>query len=40
MHINDIPWYFENLTKIGFEEVYVANAYWCFATFICLKPRA
>lgn len=40
MHINDIPWYFENLTKVGFEETYVANAYWCFATFISLKPRA
>ena len=38
MHIDDIPWYFRTLSDIGFQEIYLVNAFWCFATFVCIKP--
>lgn len=38
MYINDVPWYFRALSKAGFREVHLVNAFWCFATFVCIKP--
>lgn len=40
MHINDIPWYYENLPAIGFQDIQIINAFWCFSTFVCFKPAA
>jgi len=37
MFINDIEWYLRVLKDLGFEEVYVVNAYWSFASFLCIK---
>ncbi len=37
MHINDVQWYLNILNAIGFKKVYIANAHWCFTTFVCLK---
>lgn len=37
MFINDVPWYFATLKETGFSKVFVANAFWCFTTFVCLK---
>jgi ubiquinone/menaquinone biosynthesis C-methylase UbiE len=37
MFINDIQWYLNTLKEIGFNKVYIINAYWCFTTFVCLK---
>jgi trans-aconitate methyltransferase len=38
MHINDVAWYLDTLASLGFREIYVANAYWCFTTFVAIKP--
>lgn len=37
MHINDVAWYLDNLSKVGFKNTYVIDADWCFTTFLCLK---
>jgi ubiquinone/menaquinone biosynthesis C-methylase UbiE len=37
MFIDAIPWYFDTLGDIGFTKIYVANASWCFTTFVCFK---
>lgn len=37
MFIDSIEWYLKNLKSIGFEEVYIANANWCFTTFVAIK---
>lgn len=37
MYIDDVPWYFAALAETGFSKVFIANAFWCFTTFVCLK---
>lgn len=37
MYYNDIPWYFKNLSEIGFKQVYIFNAHWCFTSFLAIK---
>lgn len=37
MYIDSVEWYLENLKKIGFTQVNVANASWCFTSFVCQK---
>lgn len=33
-----IHWYFETLTRIGFMDIEVIDAAWCFNTLMCRKP--
>jgi tRNA (cmo5U34)-methyltransferase len=37
MFINSVSWYLTTLKDIGFQQVYIANAAWCFTTFVALK---
>ena len=37
MFVDDIPWYFDVLKAVGFGKVYIANAFWAFTTFVCIK---
>jgi len=37
MTINDPEWYLKTLTQQGFKTVYIADADWCFTTFVCIK---
>jgi ubiquinone/menaquinone biosynthesis C-methylase UbiE len=37
MHINDPEWYLRTLKNQGFKSVYIADADWCFTTFVCIK---
>jgi hypothetical protein len=37
MYIDSVEWYLENLKKIGFTQVNIANASWCFTSFVCQK---
>lgn len=37
MYINPVEWYLENLKKIGFTRINIANAFWCFTSFVCQK---
>lgn len=36
MFINDVSWYQQVLMELGFE-VFIIDAHWCFATFLCKK---
>lgn len=37
MFIKSVPWYFETLTNIGFKNINVFDADWCFTSFVCEK---
>lgn len=37
MHINDARWYLKTLEEVGFKNIQIVNANWCFNTFICFK---
>lgn len=37
MFINSVEWYLKNLRSIGFKEIYIANATYCFTTFVAIK---
>jgi tRNA (cmo5U34)-methyltransferase len=37
MYIDNVEWYQRELTKIGFSNIHIVNAFWCFATFVCVK---
>ena len=37
MTINSPEWYLKTLTQQGFKTVYIADADWCFTTFVCIK---
>jgi tRNA (cmo5U34)-methyltransferase len=37
MFIDDITWYLNTLTNIGFKKIYIIDASYCFTTFFCLK---
>jgi len=37
MNIDSVSWYLDNLKSVGFKNVYIINAHWCFTTFVCLK---
>jgi len=37
MHINDNKWYLESLEQIGFKNIQIIDASWCFTTFLCEK---
>lgn len=38
MHLDPIDWYFDTLGRLGFQNINIVNAYWCFATFVAVKP--
>lgn len=37
MFINDPLWYLNILRTVGFRQVHIINASWCFTTFVCIK---
>jgi tRNA (cmo5U34)-methyltransferase len=37
MYINDPKWYIDTLTCIGFKNIQIIDATWCFTTFTCTK---
>jgi tRNA (cmo5U34)-methyltransferase len=37
MYINDPLWYLNTLTQVGFNNIYIIDADWCFTTFFCTK---
>ena len=37
MHINTVEWYLDNLKSIGFKQIYIIDASWCFTTFLGIK---
>ena len=37
MFVNDIKWYLDTLKIIGFNQINVVNASWCFTTFVAVK---
>lgn len=37
MYINNPQWYIDTLTRIGFQNIQVIDASWCFTTFLCRK---
>lgn len=37
MFINDVKWYLDTLTDIGFKNIHIVNSHWCFNTFVCFK---
>lgn len=37
MYINDVQWYIDVLKTVGFKNVYIMNAHWCFTSFVCTK---
>ena len=37
MFVHNPVWYLENLQVAGFKKVYIANASWCFTTFVAVK---
>jgi SAM-dependent methyltransferase len=37
MYINNPQWYIDTLTWIGFKNIQIIDASWCFTTFICQK---
>lgn len=37
MHIDPVAWYLEVLPEIGFQQVNVWKANWCFTSFFCVK---
>ena len=37
MYINSVEWYLDTLKDIGFSQVNVFDADWCFASFFCQK---
>lgn len=39
MFIDSPDWYLQNLKKVGFNDVYIANANWCFTTFVATKSN-
>lgn len=37
MFIDSPEWYFTTARSLGFKEVYIIDADWCFTTFFCVK---
>jgi tRNA (cmo5U34)-methyltransferase len=37
MHIQDVQWYITTLAIVGFKNIQVIDASWCFTTFLCNK---
>lgn len=37
MFVESVEWYLSTLRSIGFKEVYIVNADWCFTTFVAIK---
>lgn len=37
MFINSPDWYLDTLRRMGFGEVHIIDAHWCFTTFFCRK---
>ena len=37
MFIKDIKWYIDTLTWIGFKNIQIIDANWCFTTFMAVK---
>lgn len=37
MHINNAQWYIDTLVRIGFTDISIIDAHWCFNTFYCKK---
>jgi hypothetical protein len=37
MYIDTPEWYLKTLSKIGFKNIQIIDASWCFTTFFCVK---
>lgn len=37
MYVNPPAWYLESLARLGFRNTQIADASWCFTTFVCVK---
>jgi len=37
MYIKDPKWYMDTLSQIGFRDIQIIDASWCFTTFMCVK---
>ena len=37
MYINNPQWYLETLSRLGFKNIQIIDASWCFTTFFCVK---
>ena len=37
MYINSPQWYLETLSNMGFKNIQIIDASWCFTTFFCVK---
>jgi ubiquinone/menaquinone biosynthesis C-methylase UbiE len=37
MYINTPKWYLETLDNLGFKNIQIVDASWCFTTFFCIK---
>ena len=37
MFVDSIDWYMNAFKELGFKQVYVVNAFWSFASFLCIK---
>jgi hypothetical protein len=37
MYINTPKWYLETLDNLGFKNIQIVDASWCFTTFFCVK---
>lgn len=39
MFVDNPLWYLTTLKKIGFDKIFIINAFWCFTTFVCIKDN-
>lgn len=37
MYIDELEWYQNTFKKLGFSNIHIINAHWCFTTFACVK---
>ena len=37
MYINHPKWYLDTLAQVGFQNIQIIDASWCFTTFLCYK---
>lgn len=37
MHIDSPEWYFNTLKSIGYKNIQIFDAHWCFTSFVCFK---
>lgn len=39
MHVQQVKWWLATLDQMGFCDVEIADAAWCFTTFVAVKPK-